>query len=73
MESDFNSQEGKAMRHFLLLALLLTLGGCKTAEFAVQHPVSGLHVVAKFESPEPQPPESQIVPPKDDCDHKHAN
>jgi hypothetical protein len=66
-------REGKAIRHFLLLALLLTLSGCKTAEFAVQHPISGPHVVAKFESPELQAYLHPDSPAKDDCSHQHAN
>lgn len=35
----------------LLLLLLLSLcSACKTAEFAVDHQMSGVHIVAKFES-----------------------
>ena len=40
------------MRAWLLLAALATNGilcGCKTAEIAVNHQMTGIHVVAKFE------------------------
>ena len=44
------------MRATLLLALTLLGGqltGCKTAEIAVDHQMTGIHVVAKFEGKEP--------------------
>ncbi len=45
----FLFREGFPMR--LLLLLLLSLcSACKTAEFAVDHQMSGVHIVAKFES-----------------------
>ena len=40
------------MRFWLLLAAIATCGqlsGCKTAEIAVDHQMTGIHVVAKFE------------------------
>ncbi|MEX2174705.1 MAG: hypothetical protein WD872_10110 [Pirellulaceae bacterium] len=50
------------MRLFLLL-LVVAASGCKTAEFAVTHPVTGVHVVAKFESQEPAPYDAEAVGP----------
>jgi len=41
-----------AMRTWLMLAAIATsieLTGCKTAEIAVNHQMTGIHVVAKFE------------------------
>lgn len=43
------------MRAWLLLAMIATCGeliGCKTAEIAVDHQITGIHVVAKFEGKE---------------------
>jgi hypothetical protein len=43
------------MRTWLLLATIMTCGylsGCKTAEIAVDHQMTGIHVVAKFEGKE---------------------
>lgn len=43
------------MRAWLLLATIATCGeliGCKTAEIAVDHQMTGIHVVAKFEGKE---------------------
>ena len=37
------------MRLVLLLAVVMS-GGCKTAEIAVDHSLTGIHVVAKFEA-----------------------
>ncbi len=40
------------MRALLMLAMIASCGdllGCKTAEIAVDHQLSGIHVVAKFE------------------------
>ena len=40
------------MRAWLMLATIATCGeliGCKTAEIAVNHQMTGIHVVAKFE------------------------
>ena len=40
------------MRAWLLLAAIASSGilsGCKTAEIAVNHQMTGIHVVAKFE------------------------
>ena len=47
-------------RHILaLLALsLAACSGCKTAEIAVNHQITGLHVVAKFAAPEHDGPPS---------------
>lgn len=39
---------------FTLLIACVT--GCQTAEFAVSYPVTGVHVVAKFEAREPEAP-----------------
>lgn len=44
------------MRVGLMLAVTLLggqLAGCKTAEIAVNHQMTGIHVVAKFEGKEP--------------------
>jgi hypothetical protein len=44
------------MRPWLLLAAIATCGqlsGCKTAEIAVDHQMTGIHVVAKFEGKDP--------------------
>jgi len=38
------------MRAILVLLASITAGGCKTAEFAVDHSMTGIHVVAKFEA-----------------------
>ena len=38
------------MRAILLLLASITAGGCKTAEFAVDHSMTGIHVAAKFEA-----------------------
>jgi hypothetical protein len=35
------------MRRVLLLVVVV-LGGCRSAEFAVDHQMTGLHVTAKF-------------------------
>ena len=43
------------MRTWLMLAAIATCGeliGCKTAEIAVDHQMTGIHVVAKFEGKE---------------------
>ncbi|QDT71546.1 hypothetical protein [Lacipirellula limnantheis] len=40
------------MRALLMLAMIASCGdllGCKTAEIAVDHQLTGIHVVAKFE------------------------
>jgi hypothetical protein len=37
------------MRLVLLLAVVLS-GGCQTAEIAVDHSLTGIHVAAKFEA-----------------------
>jgi hypothetical protein len=37
------------MRLILLLAVVLS-SGCKSAEIALDHQISGLHVAAKFEA-----------------------
>ena len=34
----------------LLLLVAIVPGGCKTAEFAVDHQITGLRVAAKFEA-----------------------
>jgi hypothetical protein len=39
------------MRAILILAAVVC-GGCRSAEFAVNHQMTGLHVVAKFEARE---------------------
>lgn len=46
------------MRTWLLLATTITcsyLSGCKTAEIAVDHQMTGIHVVAKFEGKDELP------------------
>jgi hypothetical protein len=48
----------------VLLLLTVLASGCKTAEFAVDHQMTGIHVAAKFEAmessrdyqPSPMPP-----------------
>jgi hypothetical protein len=40
------------MRLILLLAILFS-SGCKSAEIAVNHQMTGLHVAAKFEAKDP--------------------
>jgi hypothetical protein len=34
----------------LLLLVAIACSGCKTAEFAVDHQMTGIHVAAKFEA-----------------------
>jgi hypothetical protein len=47
------------MRAILLLLLAsVTAGGCKTAEFAVDHSMTGIHVAAKFEAKDGDSPSS---------------
>ncbi len=46
------------MRAILLLLSSLTAGGCKTAEFAVDHSMTGIHVAAKFEAKDSAGPSS---------------
>jgi hypothetical protein len=43
------------MRRRLWLLLLAACGGCRTVEIAVDYPLAGVHVVAKFESHEKAP------------------
>jgi hypothetical protein len=43
------------MRAIILLVALL-VSGCKTAEFALCHPGTGMHLVAKLEARETPPP-----------------
>jgi hypothetical protein len=38
------------MRAVLILLASLAAGGCKTAEFVVDHSMTGIHVAAKFEA-----------------------
>jgi hypothetical protein len=41
------------MRSYLMLAvvaLVAILSGCRTAEVVVSHPLSGVHIAAKFEA-----------------------
>ena len=50
-EGCYQHKEG-AMRTWLMLAAIATsveLTGCKTAEIAVNHQMTGIHVAAKFE------------------------
>ena len=47
------------MRAILLLLASITAGGCKTAEFAVDHSMTGIHVAAKFEAKDTQPPSNE--------------
>jgi hypothetical protein len=42
-------QGREPMRLILLLAVVLS-SGCKSAEIALDHQISGLHVAAKFEA-----------------------
>jgi hypothetical protein len=35
-----------------IILLIMSLGGCKTAEFAFIYPTTGVHMVAKFEAKE---------------------
>jgi hypothetical protein len=46
-----HSVPGRAIPVRLILCTLVavSLAGCKTAQIAVSHPMTGLHVVAKFE------------------------
>jgi hypothetical protein len=39
-----------------LVFLAVFLSGCKSAELAVTHPPTGLHVVARVEARDPAPP-----------------
>ena len=51
------------MRAIILLTVLL-LTGCKTAEFAITHPATGIHLVARLEAketPEPHPYYSHVA------------
>jgi hypothetical protein len=45
------------MRRLLLLLAAIVSGGCKTAEFAVDHQITGLRVAAKFEAKDTGGPE----------------
>ena len=38
------------MRRLFLLLVAVACSGCKTAEFAVDHQMTGIHVAAKFEA-----------------------
>jgi hypothetical protein len=53
-------REDRNMRVLLLFTVisfaLPLAGGCKTAEFAVTHPMTGLHFVARIEAHDPLPP-----------------
>ena len=40
------------MRRILFMLLLGVVGGCRTVEIAIDYPLAGVHVVAKFESQE---------------------
>jgi len=44
------------MRRLSMILMLLSAGavGCQTAEVAVNHPVAGVYIVAKFEAKEPK-------------------
>ena len=53
----------------LLLVVVAACGGCKTAEFAVQHPVTGLHVVARFAAQDQQPGQQQPLPLPFTCEN----
>jgi hypothetical protein len=49
----------------LLLLVVIACGGCRTAEFAVDHQMTGIHVAAKFEAQDfaansVQIPESEV-------------
>jgi hypothetical protein len=53
------------MSRYVLALLGLTLAacsGCKTAEIAVNHQITGLHVVAKFAAPEHNGAPSPLAP-----------
>lgn len=57
------------MRTWLLLATIMTCGylsGCKTAEIAVDHQMTGIHVAAKFEGKD-ELPESSSSDERDDA------
>lgn len=45
----------------LLLLVLLVCNACKTAEFAVDHQMSGIRIAAKFESKDSAPIAEQPV------------
>lgn len=44
------ASEGKEPMRAILILATLVCGGCRSAEFAVNHQMTGLHVVAKFEA-----------------------
>lgn len=50
------------MRAAFLFAVIL-LSGCKTAEFVLAHPGTGVQVVARFTPPDPATLEPMLVVP----------
>ena len=52
------------MRRLLLLTTLLAVGsaGCRTAEVAVNYPIAGVYIVAKFEGKEGPAAASAVAP-----------
>jgi hypothetical protein len=38
------------MRFLMLLLAVIVVSGCQTAEFAIDHQITGLRVAAKFEA-----------------------
>lgn len=49
------------MRRILGALALVVLGGCRTVEIAVDYPLAGVHVVAKFESHEKEPAPARVA------------
>jgi hypothetical protein len=49
------------MRRILGALALLVLGGCRTVEIAVDYPLAGVHVVAKFESHEKEAAPTRVA------------
>jgi hypothetical protein len=44
-----------------LILLVVLLSGCKTAELAITHPTTGIHVVARIEA-DASPGRTELVP-----------
>lgn len=58
------------MRALLLLATIMC-GGCQTAEIAVNHQMTGIHVVAKFEARDGGDARRQIGDRHEQRDEQH--
>ena len=57
------------MRAAFLFAVIL-LSGCKTAEFVLTHPGTGVQFVARLAPPDPAPLEPMTAPPAvATCEH----